>query len=141
MSIGRVGSLPNKSKKKKKEEKVASRRKEKEKQSNMEKPCTWAFLSKNDVQFFPSIFSPFWRENVLVGQGEKHLDPTIYFPFSPPNQTHSKKFYFPFSLQSFLSTLFHLRTNTPLLVIWSQILFLDPQNSFKILNILIFGCK
>ena len=42
----------------------------------------------------------------------KHLDPTIYFPFSSPNQTHSKKFSFLFSFQSFSSTLFHLQTNT-----------------------------
>ena len=39
---------------------------------------------------------------------------TIYFPSSPLNQTHSKKFSFSFSLQSFPSTLFHLQTNTPL---------------------------
>ena len=56
-----------------------------------------------------SIFSPFWWV-----QGEKCLGPTIYFPSSPPNQTHSKNFSFLFSFQSFPSTLFHLHTNTPL---------------------------
>ena len=35
--------------------------------------CTLAFLSKNDVQFFPSIFSPFWGENFLVELERKHL--------------------------------------------------------------------
>ena len=24
--------------------------------------CTWAFSSKNDSQFLPSIFSPFWKK-------------------------------------------------------------------------------
>ena len=49
-----------------------------------------------------------------MGLGRKHPGLTIYFPSSPLNQTHSKKFSFSFSLQSFPSTLFHLQTNTPL---------------------------
>ena len=86
------------------------------KKNNVDKPvcnCTWAFLSKNNVQFFPSVFSPFWRENFLVKLGRKHLGFTIYFSSFPSNQTHSKKFLFLFSLQSFPSTLFHLQINTP----------------------------
>ena len=46
----------------------------------------------------------------MVGLERKYLGSIIYFPSSPPNQTHSKKFSFPFSLQSFPSTLFHLQT-------------------------------
>ena len=42
-----------------------------------------------------SVFSLFWRENFLVGQGRKHLGPTIYFSSFPSNQTHSKKVLFP----------------------------------------------
>ena len=42
-----------------------------------------------------SIFSPFWGENFLVGPERKHLNPTIYFPSSPPNETHFKKVFFP----------------------------------------------
>ena len=38
-----------------------------------------------------SVFSSFWKENILVGLGRKYLGPTIYFLSSPPNQTHSKK--------------------------------------------------
>ena len=38
-----------------------------------------------------SVFSPFWKENILVGLGRKYLGPIIYFLSSPPNQTHSKK--------------------------------------------------
>ena len=59
------------------------------------------------------VFSPFWRENILMGPGRKHLDPTIYFPSSLLTKHTSKKFSFLFSLQSFPSTLFHLQTNTP----------------------------
>ena len=50
-----------------------------------------------------SIFSPFWRGNILVGPRRKHLGSTINFPFSPPNQTHSKKVFFSY----FLSKVFH----------------------------------
>ena len=64
------------------------------------------------VQFLALVFSPFWGENFLVGLGRKHIGFTLYFLSSPPNQTHSKKFSFPFSLQIFPSTLFHLQTNT-----------------------------
>ena len=71
------------------------------------------FLSKNDFQFFSSSFSPFWGENFLVGLRRKHLGFTIYFSSSPLNQTHSKKFSFPFSIHIFPSTIFHLQTNTP----------------------------
>ena len=75
---------------------------------------TWAFLSIKQPYFLPAVFSPFWKENFLVGLGRKHLGLTIYFPSSSPNQTYSKKFSFPFSLQGFPSILFHLQTNTPL---------------------------
>ena len=44
-----------------------------------------------------SVFSPFWRENILVGLG-------CFLTKHPP-----KKISFPFSLQSFPSTLFHLK--------------------------------
>ena len=41
---------------------------------------------------FSLQFSLHSREkNFLVGPGRKHMDPTIYFPSSSPNQTHSKK--------------------------------------------------
>ena len=52
---------------------------------------TWAFLSIKQPYFLPSIFSPFWEENFLVGPRKKHLGSIIYFPFSLPNQTYSKK--------------------------------------------------
>ena len=47
--------------------------------------CTWTFLSIKQSYFLTSIFSPFWRENFLVGLGRKHLGPIIYFPSFPPN--------------------------------------------------------
>ena len=52
---------------------------------------TWAFLSIKQPYFLPSIFSPFWEENFLVGPRKKHPDSIIYFPFSLSNQTYSKK--------------------------------------------------
>ena len=63
---------------------------------------------------FSLQFSLHFGEKTFGDPKRKHLGPTIYFPPSPPNQTHSKKFFFSFSLQSFPFTLFHLQTNTPL---------------------------
>ena len=119
MSTRRVQSLPCKSKEKRKEKEATSKGKKREKKKKMKKinvdklMCnyTGAFLSKNDVQIFTSTFSPSWGEIFLIDLGRKHLGATIYFPSSPPNQTHSKKFSFPFSLQNFPSILFHLQTN------------------------------
>ena len=118
MSTRRVQSLPCKSKEKRKEKEAMSKGKKREKKKmkkiNVDKlMCnyTGAFLSKNDVQIFTSTFSPSWGEIFLIDLGRKHLGATIYFPSSPPNQTHSKKFSFPFSLQNFPSILFHLQTN------------------------------
>ena len=73
-----------------------------------ERNWTWAFLSIKQLHFLLSVFSLFWGENFLVGLGRKHPNPTIYFPFSLPNQIHSKEFSFPFFLQNFSSILFHL---------------------------------
>ena len=53
------------------------------------------FLKAHFRSFFLSVFSLFWRENFLMGQKEKHLSSTIYFPSSPLNQTHSKKVFLP----------------------------------------------
>ena len=41
--------------------------------------CTWAFLSFTHKIFHYKVFSPFWRENFLVGPGRLHR----YFPLSP----------------------------------------------------------
>ena len=50
-----------------------------------------------------SIFSPFWRENILVGSERKHLSPTNFFslPSLQPN-IHQKSFY-----SYFLFKIFH----------------------------------
>ena len=90
--------------------------------------CTRAFLSIKQSYFFPSVISSFWGENFLMGSKEKHLNPTIYFPSSLPNQIYSKKVFLPiFPLQFFihpisfflffgkLFILFHFQTNTPLI--------------------------
>ena len=61
------------------------------------------FLEAHFMSFFFSVFSPFRRENFLMGQKRKHLSPTIYFPSSSSNQTHSKKVF----LLSFFSKAFH----------------------------------
>ena len=52
---------------------------------------TWAFLSIKQPYFLLLVFSPFWGEIFLMDSRRKHLGPTVYFPSSPPNQTHSKK--------------------------------------------------
>ena len=57
--------------------------------------CIRAFLSIKQLHFLPSVFSPFWGENFLVGPGRKHLSPNIYFPSFSPNQTHSKRVFLP----------------------------------------------
>ena len=85
-----------------------------QKKKNFKNNKKWAFLFIKQPHFLYSVFSPFLGENFLVGPRRKHPGPTIYFPSFPPNQTHSKKFSFLFSLQSFPSILFHLQTNTPL---------------------------
>ena len=64
------------------------------------------FVNQEKIHLY-SIFSLFWRENILVGPRRKHLDPTIYFPSFLPNQTHSKKVFLPifspkFSIHSIL---------------------------------------
>ena len=76
--------------------------------------CIWGFLSIKKKFILTQVSLYFWEKTFLVGPRRKHQGLTIYFPFSPPNQTHLKKFSFIFSLQSFLSSLFHLQTNTPL---------------------------
>ena len=111
MSTRCVQSLPCKSKEKKKRKHPKERKRKKEKK-NEEDQCGQAHPQYQDVQFFISVFSPFWEENFLVGPRRKHLCPTIYFPSSPPNQTQSKKFSFLFSFESFSSILFHFQTNT-----------------------------
>ena len=64
-----------------------------------------------------SVFSPFWRENILAGPGRKYMGLTIYSPSFPPNQIHSKKVFLPIFFPKFFVYLFHLQTNTPR-VIW-----------------------
>ena len=51
--------------------------------------CTWVFLSIKQHHFLFSVFSPFWKENVLMVLEKKHPGLTIYFPFSPSNQWRS----------------------------------------------------
>ena len=55
-------------------------------------------------EFFVQAFSLHFGENFLVGLGRRHPNSTIYFPFSPPNQTHFKKVFFSY----FLSKVFYL---------------------------------
>ena len=62
-------------------------------QGQKKKNWTWAFLSIKQSHFFPSIFSSFWKENVLIDSERKHSNPIIYFPYSLQNQTHSKSTY------------------------------------------------
>ena len=61
------------------------------------------FLSIKQPYFLPLVFSLFWGKNFLMGSRRKHLNPTIYFLFSPLNQTHSKNIFLPiFSSKFFI---------------------------------------
>ena len=75
--------------------------------------CTWAFLSFTHKIFHYQVFSPFWRENFLVGPGRLHR----YFPLSPyqPN-TLQKVFPLHFFFFFFLSSLKSTLPNTPLVL-------------------------
>ena len=86
--IGR-GKVPRKAQKNKGKGKK-KKKKKKGRQLSMCK-CTWTFLSIKQPHFLSSVFSLFWRENFLVSPSRIHPNPIISFPFSPPNQTHSKK--------------------------------------------------
>ena len=83
--------MPNKSKVKRKKKRCE------EKQYGWRYNCTWAFSSKYNDQFLPSVFSPFWRENFLMGSGRKHMSFTINFPSFPFNQILQKSFALIFS--------------------------------------------
>ena len=102
-----------KKKKKRKERQATSRRKKKKEKMCEEKQCEHGHFRPKMMYNFYLSFSLFWKENFLMGRGIKHLGSTIYFPSSPPNQTQSKMFSFPFFLQNFPYTIFHLKTNTP----------------------------
>ena len=81
---------------------------EEEEEEEEERSWTWAFLSIKQPHFLPLVFSPLWGNFFLVGLRRKHPDHIIYFISSLLSQTYSKKISFPFSLQTFPSTLFHL---------------------------------
>ena len=70
--------------------------------------CTQTFSSIKHIHFFPSIFSSFWRENFLIDLERKHQNPTIYFPFFLPNQTHSKLIFLPIFSSKFFTILYQL---------------------------------
>ena len=86
-------------KKKKKEEE------EEEKKANTLETWRWVSRVFLEAHFmsFPLSVSLHFGENFLVGLERKYLGPIIYFPSSPPNQTHSKKVFLPiFSLMFFI---------------------------------------
>ena len=104
-------SNPRKSKEKKKNRKKKKQRycpeeeeEEEEEGKKKKKLGEHMGIFVNQEKMHPHcFFSPFWRENILVGLRRKHLGPTIYFHSFPLNQTHQKNFLF-----HFLSEVFHL---------------------------------
>ena len=66
------------------------KKKSKERQPAQEKKIGYGYFCPLSDLFSPFSFFLFWRENFLVGLEKKHLNPTIYFSFFLPNQTHSK---------------------------------------------------
>ena len=75
-------------------EKKAGKKKSKKKKQDCERYLAHQQRRVFCPNIYSLVFSPFWRE-LLVGLGRKHLGPTIYFPSSLPNQTHSKKVFLP----------------------------------------------
>ena len=75
-------------------------KKKKKKRPTRRSPCALAllhigiFYNLEKMHPYP-VLSLFWEENILVSLRRKHLSPTIYFPSSPSNQTHSKKVFLP----------------------------------------------
>ena len=101
------------------QESIKKRKKEKnEKRKERNCPCVSArtFLSIKQPYFLPLVFSPFWGEKFLVGPGRKHPSPPFIFLSPHPTKHTPKNFFFPFSFQNFPSNLFHLQTNTPLIL-------------------------
>ena len=100
-------------KKKKITKEKKKKKKKKRRATDWTSPCALGIFVIYLSNSSHSVFSPFWRENILVGLERKHLGPTNFFslPFLQPN-TH-QNFFLPFSLQSFPSTLFYHQTNTP----------------------------
>ena len=78
-------------KKKKKKRKEKKRRRGLWAWTNPLCTCTRVFLANQLLHFLLSSFLSILGKKILVVLGRKHSDPTIYFPFSLPNQTHSKK--------------------------------------------------
>ena len=106
---GKKGARPRKSKKEKKKKKRQrqGRRKKKKLKATHVYMHMGIFVSQEKIYFY-SVFSPFWRENILVGTGRKHLNLTIYFSFFLPDQTHSKKVFL-----SILSLKFSIHSISP----------------------------
>ena len=92
---GKKGARPRKSKKEKKKKKKATlgQKKKKKLKATHVYMHMGIFVNQENIHLY-SVFSPFWRENILVGTGRKHLNLTIYFSFFLSNQTHSKKVLF-----------------------------------------------
>ena len=63
-----------------------------------------------------NFFSIFWRKH-FGGSRKKYLNSTIYFPSPLPNQTHSKKVFFPiFSSKFYIHLISPLNKHT--LIVW-----------------------
>ena len=84
--------IPITQKKKKKEKKKTTSKKQKKKKNEKRKECPRKKKVTGQGHFCPLnshisplVFTPFWRENFLMGPGKKYSDPTIYFPSFPPN--------------------------------------------------------
>ena len=88
-----------------KRQRVGGKKKKKKKEKKKSRATWTSPRATAHGHFCPKMMSNFslqfslhFGENFLVGSERKQLGPTIYFSSSPPNQTHSKKFSFPFSL-------------------------------------------
>ena len=94
---------------------------EKKRRNQMNCPYARAhgyFCLLNSFIFFLQFSLHFREKFFWWAQGENtQISLFIFLPPHPPN-TLKKKNFFPFFLQSFSSTLFHLQTNTPSRSVW-----------------------
>ena len=92
-----------------------NKKREREREKHGQSPCATAHghFRPKMIHNFSLQFSLHFGKKKLFGMPKEKISRPRHL-FSHPTKYIPKKFPFPFSLQSFPSTIFHLLTNTPL---------------------------
>ena len=102
---------------------TAQGRGKKKNKGNLKSPCAHVHMGTfvNKKKFIPTQFFPHFGKKIFwLARGENIWTPPFIFLPSYPIKHTPKKFFFPFSLQSFPYTMFHLQTNTPLRCLYKR---------------------